>query len=276
MPSPLPDWRTNCVYFSDRLPECQPTLWRELEGILRRQNVRFHFIADTKDVWVRDFMPIQIGEREFTKFVYQPDYLRGYPELTTGNEVLNHLPNSNECNMSKLIVDGGNIVASSDRVIMTDKVFSKNRRLSHDEVLSVLIRDLPVDEIIFIPTDTNDEIGHSDGVVRFLDDDSVIINDYSKVDADYGEAVESSLLEHGLNIEKLPYFFEDNVENGISSAVGNYVNYLQVDQLVVVPAYGCKEDEEGHREAWSNYCPMPPSCLLHVPTWQEKAVFSTV
>ena len=37
-----------------------------------------------------------------------------------------------------------------------------------------------VDKIIFIPTDEDDIFGHADGMVRFIDDDTVLINNYSK------------------------------------------------------------------------------------------------
>ena len=44
-----------------------------------------------------------------------------------------------------------------------------------------------VDHCILIPKETGDAIGHSDGVVRFIEEDLVVVNDYSKVDPTYGE-----------------------------------------------------------------------------------------
>ena len=252
----VPDWETNFVYFSSWLPGRYPGLWRQLSGTLHTHGVPYGLVEGTKDIWVRDFMPVQIREKmnadteskkPFSlKFRYWPDYLvHGFKKLITEDDVCDNLPFLNERVRSDIILDGGNVVAARDKVILTNKVFKENRQCSRKE-LAQQIQDLfGVSECIFIPADPYDEMGHSDGVVRFIDDTSVLMNDYSKVDRAYGQRVRKVLEDHNLRIHEIPYFVdsmsESLRENEISSAVGNYVNYLRLEQLVLVPQYGPEE-----------------------------------
>jgi agmatine deiminase len=71
----------------------------------------------------------------------------------------------------------------------------------------------------------------------------VIVNDYREILPDFGERLEAVLRRRGLAVERLPHFQVNERHNGISSAAGNYVNFLQVGRLVVVPAYGVPQDD---------------------------------
>ena len=53
--------------------------------------------------------------------------------------------------------------------------------------------ELRVAELIVIPKEPYDEIGHADGMVRFLDAKTVLVNDYSEVDPDFGQRLLSDL-----------------------------------------------------------------------------------
>jgi agmatine deiminase len=89
--------------------------------------------------------------------------------------------------------------------------------------------------------------GHADGVVRFLDEDRIVVNDYREEHPDYGEGLEAALRQHGLAVERLPYAPTGEVHDGIPSAAGCYVNFLRVGRLVVVPAFGVPQDDEACR-----------------------------
>jgi len=79
---------------------------------------------------------------------------------------------------SDLVVDGGNIVRLKNRIICTDKIYSENKKWSELAVRAELRRCLEVDEIIVIPCEPYDIIGHADGMVQFIDDKTVLLNDY--------------------------------------------------------------------------------------------------
>lgn len=94
---------------------------------------------------------------------------------------------------------------------------------------------LKVEEIIFIPWQKTDFTGHADGMVRFIDDNTVLINDYKNEDTFKLELVEI-LQAAGLKTIKLPYHPYENTSN--DHAFGVYINYLQINNLIFLPIYG--------------------------------------
>jgi agmatine deiminase len=135
------------------------------------------------------------------------------------------------------------VVASRNKVILADKIFRENPQYTRHALRQALEELLQVEHCIFIPQETGDLFGHSDGIVRFLDEDTVLINDYAAVNKAYGKRLKAVLQEHRLHYEELPYFVEGRSTDGIPSAVGSYINYLQVDGLIVVPSFGVPRDE---------------------------------
>jgi agmatine deiminase len=199
-------------------------------------------IPDTKDIWCRDYMPVQTRSHRFIQFTYTPDYLKEYPHLRTPPEVC-RLPFMTNYFFSSLIVDGGNVVSNGSLTIMTKKVFEENADLPQSEVISQL-ETLLESECLFVSVERGDEVGHADGLVRFASEKLVIINDYSRVKPRFGRRLRTVLEERGLDVEVLPYVPEEAMgADGLPSAVGLYLNFLRVGNLVLVPVYGLPEDE---------------------------------
>ena len=94
-----------------------------------------------------------------------------------------------------------------------------------------------------MPAEPGDIFGHADGVLRFVHDGLVVINDYRHVDRHFGKQLRCVLRRHRLDRVELPYFIEQRTVHGIPSALGNYVNFLRLQQLLIVPAYGVPTDE---------------------------------
>ena len=85
-----------------------------------------------------------------------------------------------------IILDGGNVVGGTTIAVLTDKAYRENHEVERCSLRSKLTELLGVNQCIMIPCEPGDTIGHSDGVVRFLDENLVVVNDYSKVDPSYG------------------------------------------------------------------------------------------
>ena len=146
--------------------------------------IQYSLLPETKDVWAVDYMPIQIRKDHFVQILIQSrlTYNRrsiGEP-ISDVDSICKTIGIKTQ--KSELIVDGGNISKEADKVIMCDKVFYENRHLSEKEVIKKLRQLFEVDNLYFVPWDINDYTGHSDGMVRFIDDKTVLINDYSKED----------------------------------------------------------------------------------------------
>jgi len=243
----ITDAETNVVYISDLLEFRYPELACRLRGILSEHWLPVKVVRATRDVWCRDYMPVQIGIGEFVQFRYQPDYLKGYEKLRTTPSDLEPLPEVERCATSDVVLDGGNAVGWGNRCIVTDKVFRENRGMGRDELL-VRLRDLlGVEELNVIPREPFDVVGHADGVVRFLDERTVVINDYSKLDPSYAKRLKSALRRARLSWVEVPYMPREGRRGELPPAFGNYVNYLRVSRVVVLPGYGIAEDNEARR-----------------------------
>jgi agmatine deiminase len=251
----IPDWQTDCVYFSDLLPV---RFWEQLRGLLNGARMEARLVQGTRDIWARDFMPVQVGPNDFVRFRYEPDYLRGEDDWITPDAARTLPPALSGFNLrdSGINLDGGNVVASEKRVILTDKVYRQNEAYTQaaQATLQGQLADALRNDCIFIPQEPKDVIGHADGVLRFVEEDIVVINDYRELGknepsiARYREQLEALLKQHALAVERVPYTPTEEQHDGIPSAVGNYVNFLRVGGLVIMPAYGKPQDDQACRK----------------------------
>ena len=236
----IPDWETNQLFISDRLEIKFPDLVCSLRTALAGTNIST--IPGTADIWCRDYMPIQLDEKRFCQFVYSPDYLRGFEQTITQPQIC-RLPFMTDFDEEPIVLDGGNVVASRTKVILTKKIFKENPTFTETHLQERLEQTFQA-ECIFIGKEPYDPIGHSDGVVRFVSEDRVLISDFSIINPDYGGKLRYQLTEAGLEVETLPLFYEKSIKRGsFSSAVGNYINFLRVGNVVVVPEYGTHHDD---------------------------------
>lgn len=65
------------------------------------------------------------------------------------------------------------------------------------------------------------------------------------------------LRQQRLQIETVPYFLEGQSRAGIPSAVGNFVNFLQTERVMVAPVYGTVHDEVALRKLESHFPSLP-------------------
>lgn len=242
----ITDIQTNKLFLADCLPNKQPKFFTRFEKVLSECKINFEFLPNCKDIWAVDFMPIQVSKDLFVQFIYDPDYLQDYPWKETISDV-DYICKEIKLTTQKsnLIVDGGNVIRADDKVIMCDKVFVANNHLPKNELINQLEKLYEVDKLYFLPWDTDDCIGHADGMVRFIGGNKVLINDYY-FDKDYKRSFMTALNKTGLDWDEFPYY-PPNSKNEIS-AKGLYLNYLQMEQAVIVPTFKTKYDEKAMRK----------------------------
>jgi agmatine deiminase len=97
-----------------------------------------------------------------------------------------------------------------------------------------------------VPQQPKDFTGHADGMVRFLDNNTVIINDHSKEKPEFQRAFKIALDNAGLDYIEIPYNPYGNKTYG--QANGDYINFLQMQNTVIIPTFGIKEDEVAVRQ----------------------------
>ncbi len=242
----ITDEETNKLYLADCLPKWHPKFFERFEKVIKECCIPIDFLPGTKDIWAVDFMPIQISTDKFIRFKYAPDYLRPkkYHKYISDSEAICKEIKI-DAKPSNLIVDGGNVVRSRNKVIMCDKVFCENKNVPERELIGQLEELFDVDKIVFVPWGRNDKIGHADGMVRFIDNDTVLINDLSIEDEDYQRSFRMSLHNAGLVWVELPY--NPPVDPKSTSAEGIYINYLQMKQAIIMPTFENEYDEKTMR-----------------------------
>lgn len=223
------DNETNFVYFSEKLKEKHPNSANKIIEILKKHNIKYGFLKETKDIWCRDFMPIQISENKFVQFKYEPSYLNEEPEIKSIPEIVCY-KNNFEPEFSEINIDGGNVVKYRDKVILTNRIYSENPNISKTELLQKL-NVIFKSKVIIIPTITSDTFGHADGCMRFCNDNSIIVSDLLNEYKYLKEPVLKIATDNNLKIHELPIFdYKDKKINKEFpyNALGIYLNYLEV------------------------------------------------
>lgn len=238
------DSQTNYLFLADSLPKKYASFYSTLKALLDDQAVKYSLLPGTKDVWAVDYMPIQLANNEFVQFVYNPDYLRNSARWRKTISDVDFICRSLsvEAKKSEIVFDGGNLVRTSNKAIICDKIFKENSSISRRDLRMKIIENLEIEDLIIIPTDPLDFTGHADGVVRFYDGGTVFVNNYGTQDKDYKVQLESVLTEAGLTIIPVPYNPYDNHSD--SEANGTYLNYLQMEGLLLIPVFDKPEDDE--------------------------------
>lgn len=233
------------MYVSELLKSKFSGCYNRLMRILDKHNVEHSLIKGTKDIWCRDYMPIQTESGKLIQFRYNPSYLKGEKEWeasrTDVKEVcrLNHL----DVTYSDINIDGGNVLICDGRAILTDRIFSENANWNKKELVSELSNLLEC-EIIIIPAINTDCTGHADGMVRFVNRNTILGNcrgdDYKYI----RDGINKACRDYGLGYIDIPFFEQKYDKSHELNAIGIYVNYLEVNNLIIIPAFNV----EGNRD----------------------------
>lgn len=241
------DKDTNFVFFSDLLrtkSEFSKTCNSIIE-ILEKCNVEYGFLKGTKDIWARDYMPLQIDKEKKIEYRYDPDYLQAkkYRKIKSYPDLVCDLNNIKTLK-TDLIIDGGNVIKSNASVIMSEKVIFENLENynKRDTILGKLKELFEIDKIAIIPWDKeNEEYGHADGMVRFIDNHKVLLQGYyDQYDEKFKKQLYSELDKIGVTWEKMQF----NVENENEDLNWAYMNFLQTDRIILVPQFDIDEDKQ--------------------------------
>lgn len=220
-----------------------------------------HFVAQLKeyheirslelpDIWVRDFLPLKnVQTGELYQQFFDPRYANYTPKFTAAirEQVRGAFPQAKPCNVR---IDGGNIVLSPDKkqafCLEKQTIFHKSNPAQKEHVEQELKRALGAQEIVWLPQQKGDKIGHMDGYIQFLGDFLMegTVNIYD------GLATEPLLDDKGTDIlrsydkfERIPLLCQLDEEDWLS-ARGLYVNFLETSRAVFVPQFNLPEDDK--------------------------------
>lgn len=223
----LLDSETNVCYVSKLLAKHNRGV--ELIEEILLAGISVELLEDTRDIWARDYMPIQISDDKFIGFEFAPDYLY-YDDYIRTISSQARVCDRHDIDIipSGLIIDGGKVVKTSNGIIMVDKVFRENYHFTKIELINRLERCFE-SEIIFLPWDKAEIFGHADGIVREISPGKVIMTNYHQHSKRFADSYHKILSQH-FDLEVLDYVVKRPHPHNWC-----YINFLRVGNKILVP-----------------------------------------
>ena len=264
--------RSNVVYTSNALSR-YPKVRGAIVATLAEHGLEHRSIEGTSNIWCRDYMPVPTPTG-LVKFNYKGygdlDTIAtvggyaNYPQLVVPDDCWRSLPNLGR---SDIILDaGGNCACSEHLAVITDVVYRHNPRLAPKAIRQALEDALGLD-VLIVPREPGDDLGHTDGILKWIDNFACFVNDYSTrtdpVERAYGAALNNLLRSRGIEPVPFPYGYmcegfakcpeaEFRLRfpdaDDYNPAPGYWINFLFVEGLVVLPAFNHPRDDEAARK----------------------------
>jgi agmatine deiminase len=242
----ITDDHTNLLFLSELLKGREQFL-SQLIHILNQRAITYRFLPSTNDIWALDYMPIQKDLDKFILFKYEPDYLQNDEFILTQTNTKTVCKSIGLSTIdSNIKIDGGNVIKGNNWVILTDKIFKENADFEKNDLITELENLFEV-KVIIIPQEPFDFTGHADGIVRYYNSDTVLINSYKPTDKkEFQKRLTKELRSQGLWAIEIPYNPYDN--GNYDLADGLYINYLQMENFILLPTFNKTEDEKAYRQ----------------------------
>ena len=263
---------TEVVYLSELLEEKFTDCFNRLISILKKHGVEYRLLKGTKDIWCRDYMPIQTESGKLIQFRYEPSYLKGNKEWEDSRSDVREVCRLNgfEPVFSNINLDGGNVLLCSGRAIVSDRIFTENPEYTDKEQLVKELSELLEAEVIIIPAQNGDMTGHADGMVRFIDHDTILGNNRSEEYKYWTNVIEKVLKDYNLKYIDVPFFYGYKDSKHPDHAIGVYVNYLAVGNLIVLPVFEVAGNKDA--EAIAAFKQIFPDKIIETINYNDVAL----
>lgn len=238
------------LYFSQLLTsnKLYKDVLNQLTFLLDKHKIEYKLLPKSKDIWARDYMPIQIGKRSFVEYIYNPDYLINQKNYITNTAEVCKSIGIETCK-TNLVLDGGNIVRFQNKAILTDKIFLENAfQFTESEVIEELIKAFKLDDVYIIPWDKEELYGHADGMVRFVDENTILTHGFYRM---YSPEFKLKFYDALKTFKIIELNFD--VKSPDENFNWGYINFLQTPEIMLVPVFGIEEDEQALEQLGKAY-----------------------
>ena len=229
----------------------------EIKDLYPSKKIEPIIIKEFNEIWLRDILGFNSGTNKIYKPIYNPDYCNYiYPEcyLNTIDKQVREIfykTTNPEIIEVPLILDGGNLVTNGDIGFITDKILIQNK---NNPNINQILKDLMGIKAIVVESNVNDKLSHSDGYMAFLSQKQICISRYPQIafladDIKYlnvlNQVIDSFPLEK-INIYDRPVDEKvigggqtenDRSKDCLSSARGSYINFLILNDTIILPEY---------------------------------------
>ena len=217
-------------------------------------NARLIQVKQSLDMWMRDFPPTM--PKQQVKFKYRPQYISTeQAKFDEGNfEKFASVVGLPQLRGSDLVLEGGNIVDNGfDIAITTDRTYDDNPTMSHQEFVNKL--ETAIHRKVAVLPDPEDTTGHADGVVTFVENNTLLISLFDDADGpSFYDAMETAVLDvfPNLTVVPLPCYAKKGKTQGFVSAEGSYANSLVTNNAVYLPFFANQTSNDRAFAAFKN------------------------
>lgn len=129
-----------------------------------------------------------------------------------------------------IILDGGNVIKGMGKVIITHRVLEHNRyQVPKWWIYYWTLGVWLAKQGDYKPEYPNEETGHADGLIRFIDVNTVFINEPDPDNQEWEKRLRATLKQNALIFIELPC----PMASAMETAEGLYLNYLHVGNLLL-------------------------------------------
>jgi len=227
-------------------------------------SVRFlHFITD--DVWMRDYGPtsILIGTDQRPAFIWNPYYIRAQNYYKFDADAAAALSMNLDIPVYRLpmVIEGGNIITDGKGTVMImESVLDVNPDIDKQKLKTIAKDYFGCTRLITFPQCKGEITGHIDMIIKFVDEDIVMVCSSEKGFKWYNDFENmASELSKMKSVNGKPYTVirvpMPKTSNN-SKNVWSYINSLTLNKKVIVPIFNVPEDKEAleiYRSAMPNH-----------------------
>ena len=246
-----------------------PSLYDEYANAIGDDKV---VVAPMLDIWMRDFT--LTNPKWPLLFRYTAAGQGGRQDYSdeVQDEFLSFIKGANlRFTETPLFNDGGNLVDDNVGNIVISNKFLKDNKIDEDKARVLLQSFAGINNVAFIDADEQGGLEHADGVVSFVDENTLMINSYPD-DIAYSQKLKRDLrrgLPH-LRIHEIITPYDDSViyDDRFGSACGLYTNALVTPDRIYFPQFNIPEDKIALQQVKAitnrEIVPVPSSLVCHM------------
>lgn len=202
--------------------------------------------ADIYDIWMRDFTTVNPASP--VQFTYTWASMTKAESREVQGSFSQFASSLSIAKAStELLIDGGNLVDNYNGRVITTTRFLEDNELTYAEGVESLKSILNANEVAIIAPD-EEVLAHADGMVSWIDANTLMINDYSE-DQAFRTLVMDELKTAfpGVNIIEVPVQYATNPPgqwDGFESACGINLNATTTYNSIYVPVFNMSHEQE--------------------------------
>lgn len=212
------------------------------------QRIRYVVNSELKGIWLRDYAGFNMGSH-LVKPTYKPKSYWGdfaVAQHISDNMKILHSLLGMDMEPVGLVWDGGNLVTNGRIAFISRQLLKDNKKGYPDEhQIEKLIQQTLGVQPVWVDLPKADPLSHTDGYLTFISLNKALVSTYPEAwarkypkDQQCVDDLARQVRERGIDVERILEQPQDVAEaSPVDSAVGIYVNMLQLNGTWLVPTY---------------------------------------